>query len=565
MSQAPPAFGGTPAAAGGLASTAGSSSTANGFGAAAGGVGSTDGSSSPSRGNTLFPLAALFHHKLTNVAYHRQKLRKLRLDEISSLFHEKDVGSYFLKIFDVPGKSETDRRVVESGEVPGVSDDLRRHTELRMDILAFSDQYDLNELICLDYVVAIFRNPSLVRDLESGDATKYAGYYDLNDRRKVIEAAMDLYLYERQAVLKSLLLLLKVAYMSESCAVNTDRNPDTVTSALESESGRGSRSSGSSREKDIIEDLVSHLIKQSNLRERMVGQAAQMFVKIKNRHDDNDSGFFDEDGYAGGGGQDSTAAGKGFAGKGLSNLLGANASSQLSRNSSGSSSSSINTTNTATSANNYSSPKAVILRHFEELHALGEILFYCYSVNVPTLEDVNRLQILASVISGYVTRDDLQGEGYDAMQNTLLQAHNDNLSDFHQLYQVTLHSFLISLQLTHVASLKIMASLERDYSLDSLLGLIPSEYRRDMTEMRIPNSLKWGEGMLLFSYLHVLAARAMNDNDNDGTDLPGSYYHEGRSGFTDYNYQMSPGLMQRAQSIDSGTFLPLFNPFPGLI
>ena len=119
MSQAQPAFGGTPAAAGGLASTGESSSTANGFGAAAGGVGSTSGSGSPSRGTTLFPLAALFHHKLTNVAYHRQKLRKLRLDEISSLFHEKGVGSYFLKIFDVPGKSEADRRVVESGEVPG--------------------------------------------------------------------------------------------------------------------------------------------------------------------------------------------------------------------------------------------------------------------------------------------------------------------------------------------------------------------------------------------------------------------------------------------------------------
>ena len=68
-----------------------------------------------------------------------------------------------------------------------------------MEILAFSDQYELNELVCLDYVVAIFRNPELVQDLESSDATKDVGYYDLNDSRKVIEAAMDLYLYERQS------------------------------------------------------------------------------------------------------------------------------------------------------------------------------------------------------------------------------------------------------------------------------------------------------------------------------------------------------------------------------
>ena len=57
--------------------------------------------------------------------------------------------SYFSKIFDVPGKSENDRRVLESGKCRGVSDDLRRHTELRMEILAFSDQYELNELVLL--------------------------------------------------------------------------------------------------------------------------------------------------------------------------------------------------------------------------------------------------------------------------------------------------------------------------------------------------------------------------------------------------------------------------------
>ena len=54
---------------------------------------------------------------------------------------------------------------------------------------------------------------------------------------EVIEAAMDLYLYERGVVLKSLLLFAqKMAYMSESCAANTDtENPDINVSALESE------------------------------------------------------------------------------------------------------------------------------------------------------------------------------------------------------------------------------------------------------------------------------------------------------------------------------------------
>ena len=63
--------------------------------------------------------------------------------------------------------------LVESGEVPGVSDDLR-HTEARMDILAFSDQHDLNELICLDCCSDFPQSRSGTGSRE-GDATKYAG------------------------------------------------------------------------------------------------------------------------------------------------------------------------------------------------------------------------------------------------------------------------------------------------------------------------------------------------------------------------------------------------------
>ena len=66
--------------------------------------------------------------------------------------------------------------------------------------------------------------------------------------------------------------------------------------------------------------------------------------------------------------------------------------------------------------------------------------------------------------------------------------------------------------------------------------------------MQVPNSLKWGDGMLLFSFMHVLTGRAINDG---GTEASGSYHSEGRNSFTDFNYHGSPGAMMRAQSVDS--------------
>ena len=76
---------------------------------------------------------------------------------------------------------------------------------------------------------------------------------------------------------------------------------------------------------------MSILIEKSHLRERLIVQAAQMFVKMKNRHDENDTGLLDEERFAGRGEREGTA-GKGFGGKGLSSLLGASASSKLSKN-----------------------------------------------------------------------------------------------------------------------------------------------------------------------------------------------------------------------------------------
>ena len=137
-------------------------------------------------------------------------------------------------------------------------------------------------------------------------------------------------------------------------------------------------------------------------------------------------------------------------------MLGASASSQLSKNgTTGGGSASI-------ASNNYSTPKALILRNFEELHAVGEILFYCHSVITPSIDDVRRLQVLTSVVSGYVTRDDYYGEGFDSNHGTLLPSDSDSLNDyFLKCTKSRSHSFLISLQMTHVASLKILAARER--------------------------------------------------------------------------------------------------------
>ena len=89
-----PAFGAA-FSAGGTGSTGSSSSSSGSASQINSGVENKQINNCSSRGNTLFPLAVLFYHKLTNVAYHKQKLRRLRLDEISSLFHEKGVESYF--------------------------------------------------------------------------------------------------------------------------------------------------------------------------------------------------------------------------------------------------------------------------------------------------------------------------------------------------------------------------------------------------------------------------------------------------------------------------------------
>ena len=93
------AAGGAPSLAGNVAP----SSSGSGIGVGNAGTGAQG---SSTRGLTLFPLGALFYHKLTNVAYHRQKLRRIKYDDISSLFYDRKVGEYMLNVFSVPSKNE---------------------------------------------------------------------------------------------------------------------------------------------------------------------------------------------------------------------------------------------------------------------------------------------------------------------------------------------------------------------------------------------------------------------------------------------------------------------------
>ena len=124
-----------------------------------------------------------------------------------------------------------------------------------------------------------------MRELERGDPTKGSNYYDLNDHNKVIEAAMDLYAYERQAVLKSLLLLLKLAYMSDDSA-SSEKEQETVASVIASEHD----GNGDVRDNDVIVDMCRHLIVESSLGARLVRTAAKLYGRAKRRHGSSDHG-----------------------------------------------------------------------------------------------------------------------------------------------------------------------------------------------------------------------------------------------------------------------------------
>jgi hypothetical protein len=441
------------------------------------------------------------------VAYHRQKLRRIKYDEISSLFYDKKVCEYMLNIFKVSPKNESDRRMVEKGEVPGISDDLRRHAELRTDILSFSDQYDLNELVCLDYVVAVFRNPGLVRELEKSDSSKYTNYYDLNDHKKVIEAAMDLYVYERQAVLKSLLLLLKLSYMSEDSA-SSEKELDTVANVLASEYDHDGDNGRGRRDEDVILAMAEHLIVKNNLSSHLIGTAASLYSKAKRRHGISDDYHSQHD---------TAGDSQGFSGAGLKSLLqgsGSGSAAGAAAAGFGAGSSLSSGSSSSNGGSNYLTPRGTILHQFAELHSIGEAIFYCFAVFVPPIEQVGKIQILTSCVSIELMKEDHGTYGDGGDYSGAGDDSDDSNGEFSQIYRACLHSFLISLQMTHMQSIKLLANSPREASLDSILGLIPSEYRKNMQEMIAP-PLRWGEGMLLFSFVHVLASRGGFNDEGD--------------------------------------------------
>ena len=101
-----------------------------------------------------------------------------------------------------------DREAVTQGKVEGV---VFNDETMKREIFKFSDEFGLNELYCVDYFVASQLNTQILKELESTDyLRKHRGYYDLSSYGKTLEAARDLYRYEKTTMLETLLLLMRM-------------------------------------------------------------------------------------------------------------------------------------------------------------------------------------------------------------------------------------------------------------------------------------------------------------------------------------------------------------------
>ena len=159
------------------------------------------------RGMTMFPHARDFLAGLRNIAAYGQSQSTLNAAEFKAKFFDSKCENYFTNLFDGSERNAQDRQNIMSVTIPGISslDQTRKEA-----ICAFSDEFDLNELLCLDYCIASQRNPTLLSQLENADPNKYKGYYDLRDKSKVEAAPRHLYIYERETMMEGLLLLLKM-------------------------------------------------------------------------------------------------------------------------------------------------------------------------------------------------------------------------------------------------------------------------------------------------------------------------------------------------------------------
>jgi len=159
------------------------------------------------RGVTLFPYAREFLSGLRNIATYGPTETTLNVATFKESYFDGKCEAYFISLFDGSLRNAQDRQNIMAATIPGISslDQTRKEA-----ICAFSDEYDLNEMLCLDYYIASQRNPALLAQLESSDPIKYSGYYDLTDRHKVEQAPRDLYVYERETMMEGLLLLMKM-------------------------------------------------------------------------------------------------------------------------------------------------------------------------------------------------------------------------------------------------------------------------------------------------------------------------------------------------------------------
>ena len=183
-------------------------------------------SNSATRGRTLFPYSRNFLAGLRNIATYGATHRTLNANSFKAKYFDGKCEEYFSKLFDGSEKNPQDRQNIIAGRVPGVETIDERRIQ---SILKFSDEYDLNELTCLDYYIASQRNPILMRNLEVSDPSKQEGFYDLRDPAKVEAAPRDLYSYECKTMLDGLLLLLKM-YVSTERLIAEEPVEDDITS-----------------------------------------------------------------------------------------------------------------------------------------------------------------------------------------------------------------------------------------------------------------------------------------------------------------------------------------------
>lgn len=156
---------------------------------------------------TLFPYAREFLSGLRNIATYSPTETTLNVTVFKENYFDGKCELYFTSLFDGSLRNAQDRQNIMAGTIPGISslDQTRKEA-----ICTFSDEYDLNEMLCLDYYIASQRNPALLAQLENVDPTKHPGYYDLTDRNKAEAAPRHLYVYEKETMLEGLLLLMKM-------------------------------------------------------------------------------------------------------------------------------------------------------------------------------------------------------------------------------------------------------------------------------------------------------------------------------------------------------------------